>query len=91
MMQDPDVIADAESEGLEPSLMTGEQIESLGRDIGTLPPDLIERMKPLLERKEGFAQGFLSTSVILDASLLGKLLHRTQIRDPVERGPAPSL
>ena len=50
MMKDPDVIADAKSKGLEPSLMTGEQIEALGRDIGTLPPDLIERMKPLLER-----------------------------------------
>jgi tripartite-type tricarboxylate transporter receptor subunit TctC len=50
MMKDPDVIADAKSKGLEPSLMTGEEIEALGREIGTVPADLIEQMKPLLER-----------------------------------------
>lgn len=50
MMKDPDVIADAKSKGLEPSLMTGEEIEALGREIGTVPPELLERMKPLLER-----------------------------------------
>jgi tripartite-type tricarboxylate transporter receptor subunit TctC len=50
MMNDPDVIADAKSKGLEPSLMTGEQIEALGREIGTVPPEVIERMKPLLDK-----------------------------------------
>jgi hypothetical protein len=50
MMKNPDVIADAKSKGLEPSLMTGEEIETLGREIGTVPPDLINRMKPLLEK-----------------------------------------
>ena len=50
MMKDPDVIADAKSKGLEPSLMTAEEVEALGREIGTVPPDLIERMKPLLEK-----------------------------------------
>ena len=50
MMKDPDVIAEAKSKGLEPSLMTGEEVEALGREIGTLPPELIERIKPLLEK-----------------------------------------
>jgi len=49
MMKEPDVIADAKSKGLEPSLMTGEEVEALGREIGTVPADLIQRMKPLLE------------------------------------------
>jgi hypothetical protein len=30
MIRDPDVIADAKSKGLEPSLMTGEEVEALG-------------------------------------------------------------
>jgi tripartite-type tricarboxylate transporter receptor subunit TctC len=50
MMKDPDVIADAKSKGLEPGLMTAEEVEGLGREIGTVPADLIERMKPLLEK-----------------------------------------
>jgi tripartite-type tricarboxylate transporter receptor subunit TctC len=50
MMKDPDVIADAKSKGLEPSLMTGEEVEALGREIGVVPADLINRMKPLLEK-----------------------------------------
>jgi hypothetical protein len=44
------VIAEAKAKGLEPSLMTGEEIEALGREIGTVPQDLLERMKPLLEK-----------------------------------------
>jgi tripartite-type tricarboxylate transporter receptor subunit TctC len=50
MMNDPDVIAEAKSKGLEPSLMTGEQIEALGREIGTVPAEVLDRMKPLLEK-----------------------------------------
>lgn len=50
MMKDPMVIAEAKAKGLEPSLMTGEEIEALGREIGTVPRDLLERMKPLLEK-----------------------------------------
>jgi tripartite-type tricarboxylate transporter receptor subunit TctC len=50
MMKDPDVIADAKNKGLEPSLMTGEEVEALGREIGTVPQELVERMKPLLEK-----------------------------------------
>jgi hypothetical protein len=30
--------------------MTGEEVEALGREIGTVPPNLLERMKPLLEK-----------------------------------------
>jgi tripartite-type tricarboxylate transporter receptor subunit TctC len=50
MMKDPVVIADAKSKGLEPSLMTGEEVEALGRQIGTVPPEILNRMKPLLEK-----------------------------------------
>jgi tripartite-type tricarboxylate transporter receptor subunit TctC len=50
MMADPDMIAEAKKKGLEPSLMTGEEVEALGREIGTVPPDVLQRMKPLLEK-----------------------------------------
>jgi tripartite-type tricarboxylate transporter receptor subunit TctC len=50
MMADPDVIAEAKKKGLEPSLMTGEEVEALGREIGTVPPEVLQKMKPLLER-----------------------------------------
>jgi tripartite-type tricarboxylate transporter receptor subunit TctC len=48
MMKDPDVIADAKKKGLEPSTMTGEEVEALGREIGTVPPEIMQWMKPLL-------------------------------------------
>jgi tripartite-type tricarboxylate transporter receptor subunit TctC len=50
MMADPDVIAEAKKKGLEPSLMTGEEIEALGREIGSVPPDVMQKLKPLLEK-----------------------------------------
>jgi tripartite-type tricarboxylate transporter receptor subunit TctC len=50
MMADPDVIAEAKKKGLEPSLMTGEDVEALGREIGTVPPEVMQRIKPLLEK-----------------------------------------
>jgi tripartite-type tricarboxylate transporter receptor subunit TctC len=50
MMGDPDVIAEAKKKGLEPSLMTGEEVEALGREIGTIPPEVLARIKPLLEK-----------------------------------------
>jgi tripartite-type tricarboxylate transporter receptor subunit TctC len=50
MMADPDVIAEAKKKGLEPSLMTGEDVEALGREIGTVPPEVIQKIKPLLEK-----------------------------------------
>ena len=50
MMKDPAVIADAKTKGLEPSLMTGEEVEALGREIGTVPPEVIQRMKTFLEK-----------------------------------------
>jgi len=49
MMNDPDMIAEAKKRGLEPSTMTGEEVEALGRELGTLPPEVIRRLKPLLE------------------------------------------
>ncbi len=50
MMKDPEVIADAKSKGLEPSLMTGEEVEALGREIGTVPPEVVQRMKGFLTK-----------------------------------------
>lgn len=49
MMADPEMIAEAKKKGLEPSLMTGEEVEALGREIGTVPPEVMQKMKPLLE------------------------------------------
>jgi tripartite-type tricarboxylate transporter receptor subunit TctC len=50
MMADPDVVAEAKKKGLEPSTMTGEDVEALGREVGTPSPELLQRMKPLLEK-----------------------------------------
>jgi tripartite-type tricarboxylate transporter receptor subunit TctC len=50
MMADPEMIAEAKKKGLEPSLMTGEEVEALGREIGAVPPEVMQKMKPLLEK-----------------------------------------
>jgi len=50
MMNDPDLIAEATKKGLEPSIMTGEDVEALGRELGTLSPEVLQRLKPLLEK-----------------------------------------
>jgi tripartite-type tricarboxylate transporter receptor subunit TctC len=50
MMEDSDVQAEAKKKGLEPSIMTGEDVEALGRELGTPSPELLQRMKPLLEK-----------------------------------------
>lgn len=50
MMVDPEMIAEAKKKGLEPSLMTGEEVEALGREIGAVPPEVMQKMKPLLEK-----------------------------------------
>jgi tripartite-type tricarboxylate transporter receptor subunit TctC len=50
IMNDRDFIADAKKKGLEPSIMTGEEIEALGRELGTVPPEVMQRLRPLLEK-----------------------------------------
>jgi tripartite-type tricarboxylate transporter receptor subunit TctC len=50
MMNDRDFIADAKKKGLEPSIMTGEEVEALGLELGTVPKEIMERLKPLLEK-----------------------------------------
>jgi tripartite-type tricarboxylate transporter receptor subunit TctC len=50
MMNDQDFVADAKKKGLEPSIMTGEEIETLGRELGTVSPELMQRLRPLLEK-----------------------------------------
>jgi tripartite-type tricarboxylate transporter receptor subunit TctC len=49
MMNDPEFIAEAKKKGLDPSLMTGEKIGALGRELGTVSPELVRRMKQVLE------------------------------------------
>ena len=50
MMNDRDFIAEGKKKGLEPSIMTGEEVEALGRELGTVPTEVMERLKPLLEK-----------------------------------------
>ncbi|HZA56788.1 MAG TPA: tripartite tricarboxylate transporter substrate-binding protein [Candidatus Udaeobacter sp.] len=50
MMADSDMIAEAKKKGLEPNLMTGEEVEALGRELATVPPEVMQKMKPLLEK-----------------------------------------
>jgi tripartite-type tricarboxylate transporter receptor subunit TctC len=50
MMADSDMIAEAKKKGLEPNLMTGEEVEALGREIATVPAEVMQKMKPLLEK-----------------------------------------
>jgi tripartite-type tricarboxylate transporter receptor subunit TctC len=49
MMNDAEFIAEAKKKGLDPSLMTGEEIAATGREMGTVSPEIIQRMKQVLE------------------------------------------
>jgi tripartite-type tricarboxylate transporter receptor subunit TctC len=48
MMNDPDVLAEARKKGLEPSPVSGEEIESLVKEL-VQPPEVIQRMKTFLQ------------------------------------------
>ena len=50
VLNDPDVAAEAQKKGLDPSLVTGGEIETLIKDLVALPPDVIQRMKRLVEQ-----------------------------------------
>jgi len=45
---DPDLLEDAKKKRLDLDPVSGEELESLGKEIIAQPPDVIERMKKLL-------------------------------------------
>ena len=47
-MKDPELLAEAEKRGWEVNPLTGEELESLAKDVITQPPEVIERMKWVL-------------------------------------------
>jgi tripartite-type tricarboxylate transporter receptor subunit TctC len=49
IMNDPDVAAEAQKKGLDPNLVSGGEIESLVKELIGLPPEVVQRMKRLLE------------------------------------------
>ena len=49
MMNDPEFIAETKKAGLDPSLMTGDTISALGKELGAVSPELVRRMKQVLE------------------------------------------
>ena len=48
IMNDPDVLAEARTKGLEPSPISGDEVESLVKDL-VQPPEVIQRMKTFLQ------------------------------------------
>jgi tripartite-type tricarboxylate transporter receptor subunit TctC len=47
-VKDPDLLAEAEKRGWDVDPLTGEELQSLAKDIVAQPPDVIERMKWVL-------------------------------------------
>ena len=50
ILNDPDVAVEAQKKGLDPSLVTGSEIESMIKDLVGLPSEVIQRMKRLVEQ-----------------------------------------
>ena len=50
VLNDPDVAAEAQKKGLDPSLVTGGEIESMIKELVGLPPEVTQRMKRLVEQ-----------------------------------------
>jgi len=50
IMNDPDVVAEAQKKGLDPNFVSGDDIEGLVKDLIALPPEVIQRMKNILEK-----------------------------------------
>jgi len=49
VMNDADVTAEARKKGLDPSPSTGEALEAMIRDLAAQPPEVIQRMKKILD------------------------------------------
>jgi tripartite-type tricarboxylate transporter receptor subunit TctC len=47
-MKDPELLAEAEKRGWEVNPLTGEELESLAKEVIAQPPEVIERMKWVL-------------------------------------------
>lgn len=50
ILNDPDVAVEAQKKGLDPSLVTGGEIESMIKELVGLPPEVTQRMKRLVEQ-----------------------------------------
>jgi tripartite-type tricarboxylate transporter receptor subunit TctC len=48
MMNDPDALAEAQKKGLEPSPVSGDELEGLIKEL-VQPPEVIQRMKTFLQ------------------------------------------
>jgi tripartite-type tricarboxylate transporter receptor subunit TctC len=49
MMSDPELLADAKKKGLDVAPLSGEDVEALIKEAGVPSPDVIQRLKPLME------------------------------------------
>jgi tripartite-type tricarboxylate transporter receptor subunit TctC len=49
IMNDPDVVTEAQKKGLDPNLVSGSEIEGLVKELIAIPPEVVQRMKKLLE------------------------------------------
>jgi tripartite-type tricarboxylate transporter receptor subunit TctC len=49
IMNDPDVVTEAQKKGLDPNLVAGSEIEGLVKELIAMPPEVVQRMKKLLE------------------------------------------
>ena len=49
MMNDPELLADAKKKGLDVTPASGEDLDALIKDAGVPSPELIQRLKPLME------------------------------------------
>lgn len=48
VMSDPDVLADARKKGLEPALVTGDELDGMVKELAQ-PPEVVQRMKAFLQ------------------------------------------
>ena len=49
MMADPELLAEAKKKGLDATPLSGEELDAMIRDAGVPSPEIIQRLKPLLE------------------------------------------
>jgi tripartite-type tricarboxylate transporter receptor subunit TctC len=50
IMNDPDVEAEAQKKGLDPNFVSGDELQALIKDLIALPPEVIQRMKRLMDK-----------------------------------------
>jgi tripartite-type tricarboxylate transporter receptor subunit TctC len=51
IINDPGVVAEAQKKGLDPNLVSGNEIEALVKELIALPPEVVQRMKKLLDKQ----------------------------------------